>query len=110
MWLVITSQQPKQKLRKINGRLLKIGEKYGKINGKYEVFEKKMIVGHVSYFQPSLEQSDNFRWQADLVLELPIWKFFNFRISYLHTFESIVIEGQEQEDRILSFGFTLKSY
>ena len=80
------------------------------VNGKYHLFKKKVIINHQSFFQPSLGQSKNFRYQADLGLELPVWKFLNFKINYLHTFESIVIEGQEQEDRILTFGFTLKSY
>lgn len=80
------------------------------VNGKYQILDKKVIFSHESYFQPSLEQSINYRWQADLSLELPIWKFMNFKINYLHTFESIVVEDQKQEDRMLTFGLTLKSY
>ncbi|PKG43969.1 DUF481 domain-containing protein [Psychroflexus sp. MES1-P1E] len=80
------------------------------VNGKYNLFKKKVILKHELYFQPSLEQSNNFRWQADLALELPLWKFLNFKINYIHTFESIVIENQSQEDRFLTFGFTLKSF
>ncbi|WP_340201803.1 DUF481 domain-containing protein [Ascidiimonas sp. W6] len=80
------------------------------VNGKYHLFKKKVILNHVFYFQPSLEESNNYRWQADVGLELPIWKFLNFKINYLNTFESIVIEDQKQEDRFLTFGFTLKSY
>ncbi|MGC1206037.1 MAG: DUF481 domain-containing protein [Flavobacteriaceae bacterium] len=80
------------------------------INGKYYLFKNKVIFTHESYFQPSLEKSNNYRWQADLALELPVWKFLNFKINYLHTFESIVIENQKGEDKFLTFGFTLKSY
>lgn len=80
------------------------------VNGKYHVFKDKVILSHESYFQPSLTQSSNYRWQADVGLELPIWKFLNFKINYLRTFESVVIEGQKQEDQFLTFGFTLKSY
>jgi hypothetical protein len=80
------------------------------VNGKYHLLKNKIILNHESYFQPSLEEGDNFRWQGDIGLELPIWKFLNFKINYRHTFESIVIENQKQEDRFLTFGFTLKSY
>ncbi len=80
------------------------------VNGKYHVLKEKVILNHELYFQPSLEHSNNFRWQGDFGLELPIWKYLNFKINYRHTFESIVIENQKQEDRILTFGFTLKSY
>ncbi|MFT5915073.1 MAG: hypothetical protein ACJAWV_002059 [Flammeovirgaceae bacterium] len=79
-------------------------------NGKYQLFKKKFILNHEFYFQPSLEQSNNYRWQADIGIELPIWKFLNFKINYVRMFESVVIESQKQEDRFLTFGFTLKSY
>jgi len=80
------------------------------VNGHYQIFNKKLIFTHESYIQPSLENSDNYRWQADFGLQLPIWKFLNFKINYLHTFESLVIENQEQEDSFLTFGLTLKSF
>jgi hypothetical protein len=80
------------------------------VNGKYYLFKDKIILSHESYVQPSLEESDNYRWQADFGLEFPIWKFLNFKINYLRTFESIVIEGQKREDQFLTFGLTLKSY
>ncbi len=80
------------------------------VNGKYYLFKDKIIINHESYFQPSLEEGNNYRWQADLGLEFPLWKFLNFKINYLHTFESIVIQGQDQEDQFLTFGFTLKTY
>ena len=80
------------------------------VNGKYYLFKNKVIFNHESYFQPSLEQSDNFRWRADVGLELPVWKFLNFKINYLQTFESIVVENQERDDTILTFGITLKNY
>lgn len=79
------------------------------VNGKYHVFKKKLILSHESYVQPSLEKGNNFRWFADIGIELPVWKFLNFKINYLHTYESIVIEGQQREDRFLTFGFTLKT-
>lgn len=80
------------------------------LNGKYYVFKNKIILNHEGYFQPSLTDANNFRWQADIGVEFPIWKFLNFKINYRHTFESIVVVNQKQEDRFLTFGFTLKSY
>ncbi|MEL7119884.1 MAG: DUF481 domain-containing protein [Bacteroidota bacterium] len=80
------------------------------INGKYHLFKSKMILSHESFFQPSLEQDDNFRWQSDIGLSLPISKFFSFKVDYRRTFESIVIEGQKREDQFLTFGFTVKNY
>lgn len=80
------------------------------IKGKYHLFKKKLIFGHESYYQPSLERGDNYRWRVDLGLEIPLTKYLNFRTNFLHTFESVVIEGQRQEDSLLTFGFTVKNF
>lgn len=79
------------------------------LNGRYPIFKKKMIFTHESFFQPSLSQKRNFRWRADFGLEFPVWTFLNLKMNYLRTFESLVIEGQQQEDQFLTFGFTLKN-
>lgn len=80
------------------------------VNGRYELWDKKVVLTHESYVQPSLERGDNFRWQADLGLELPVWKFLTFKVNYLHSFESVVIQDQKQEDRFLTFGFSVQTY
>lgn len=80
------------------------------VNGKYHLFKKKMIITHEFYYQPSLEKSNNYRWQTDFGIEFPIWKYLNFKINYIHTNESVVIANQKREDTFLTFGFTLKSY
>jgi len=80
------------------------------LSGKYKLFKDKLILSHESYYQPSVEDSDNYRWQADLGVEFPLWKYLNFKINYMHTFESIVIADQKRRDNILTFGFKIKSY
>lgn len=80
------------------------------LNGRYELVKNKMILTHESYFQPSLIRGDNYRWQADFGLEFPIWKFLNIKANYLHTFESIVVSDQKEEDQFLTLGFTLKTF
>lgn len=80
------------------------------ISGNYEMFKKKVVLKHQSYYQPSLEDSENYRWQIDLSAEFPIWKFLSFKINYLRTFESIVIQDQKEEDQFLTFGFNLKNF
>lgn len=80
------------------------------LNGKHHIFKDKVIFGHQSYFQPSLEESDNYRWSTDLSLEFPLIKYINFKINYLHTSESVVVADQKEQDQFLTFGFTVKSY
>jgi len=80
------------------------------VNGRYNVFKKKLVFTHEIYYQPSLEDGNNYRWQADIGLELPVWKFLSFKVNFRRTFENIVIVNQDREDRFLTLGFTLKSY
>ncbi|MBT8376379.1 MAG: DUF481 domain-containing protein [Bacteroidia bacterium] len=80
------------------------------VSGKYHLFKNKVILSHESYIQPSLERRNNFRWRADVSLEIPVWKFLNFKINYLDSFESVVIQDQRQEDSVMSVGFTVKTY
>ncbi len=80
------------------------------LNGRYAILKDKVILSHESYYQPSLENGNNYRWRADFGVELPVWKFLNFKINYLHTSESVVIENQKRDDRFLTFGLTLKTY
>ncbi|MCW5518259.1 DUF481 domain-containing protein [Aureitalea sp. L0-47] len=78
--------------------------------GKYHLFKNKIVFSHESYVQPSLEQINNYRWRADISLEMPIWKYLNFKINYIHVLESIVVIDQSRVDRFLTFGLTIKNY
>jgi hypothetical protein len=80
------------------------------INGRYKILNNRVILTHESFFQQSLEQSNNFRWQADLGIELPVNKHLNFKINFLETYESIVVANQLRGDEFLTFGLTVKSY
>ena len=80
------------------------------VQGKYHLFKDKLIFSHESYLQPSLRYGNNYRWRSDISLEFPVWKYLNFKINYLNAFESVVIQDQEQGDRFLTLGFTIKSY
>lgn len=80
------------------------------LKGQYSLLDDKMIVTHECYYQPSLLAADNFRWQADVGLAFPVWKFVDFKVDYRQTYESIVVENQLEGDRFLTFGVTIKNY
>ncbi len=80
------------------------------IYGRYKIFQGKVILTHESFYQQSLEEGNNYRWQTDLGLELPVTKFLNFKVNFLETYESIVVANQLRGDEFLTFGFTVKSY
>lgn len=78
--------------------------------GKHSWFQKKVILSHETYFQPSLQERDNFRWQTDVTLEFPIWKYLSVTVNYRHAYEGIVIQNEKQQDDFLTFGLELKNY
>lgn len=80
------------------------------IYGKYQLFKNKVVFSHESYVQPSLERINNYRWRTDISLEIPVWKYLNFKINYIQVLESIVVEDQSRVDRFLTFGFNIKNY
>lgn len=80
------------------------------IKGKYYFFKKKLIIGYESYYQFFLEWGDNYCWWVDLGLEIFLIKYLNFRANFFYIFESIVIEGQWQEDILLIFGLMVKNF
>ncbi len=80
------------------------------MNGRYELVEDKLILMHESFYQPSLQESNNFRWRTNSGIAVPITEFLNITFNYQHTYESIVIAGEKKEDRFVTVGFTIKSY
>ena len=80
------------------------------MNGKYELIADKLILMHESFYQPSLQEANNFRWRTNSGIALPITEYLNITLNYQHTYESIVIADEKKEDRFVTLGFTLKSY
>jgi hypothetical protein len=76
--------------------------------GKHHVAKNKIILHYDAYLQPSLEKSNNLRWQVDAGVDLPITKNINFTTNFLYTYEGIVVLGNKQEDSILTFGVVFR--
>ncbi len=81
-----------------------------RISGQHRLLQQGLRLYYEVYLQPSVEQSDNFRWLADLVLELPVWKGLSFNAHILYTHENIVIESVTQNDLIFTFGIAVRNH
>ncbi len=79
------------------------------LKGKNALWNEKFLLKYESYIQPSVLHLNNYRLRADVGFEIPFQKYFSFTISYLYSFESLVIESQSRQDQFLTFGFTLKN-
>lgn len=57
-----------------------------------------------AYWQPSFKNSNNYRTQADLGIDVPVWKGIYFTTLFTYTHENVVVSGIRKDDRILTFG------
>jgi len=72
--------------------------------GKHALLNKHLRLYYEAYVQPSLERSNNFRWQTEIGLEWPFWKGLSFTANYIFTHENIVASNVKQDDGLLTFG------
>ncbi len=72
--------------------------------GKHRLFNGRVRAFYEAFFQPSLGNAGNFRWQAEASLEWPLWKGFSFTANYLFTHENVVIRSVKPDDGLLTFG------
>ncbi|MBK8922021.1 MAG: DUF481 domain-containing protein [Saprospirales bacterium] len=76
--------------------------------GQHRLLQQRLLLFYEAYVQPSVEQSENFRWLADGGVELPLWKGLSFTTHFTYTHENVVIRPVKSGDMILSFGFSFR--
>lgn len=81
-----------------------------RIFGQHRLLQQRLRLYYEAYLQPSVEQSDNFRWLADWGLEMPVWKGISFNTHFTYTHENIVIESVKQNDLIFTFGLSVRNF
>lgn len=74
------------------------------IFGKHALANNHLRLHYEAFVQPSLQRANNFRWQAEIGLEWPIWKGLSFSANYIFTHENIVVSTVKPNDRLLTFG------
>lgn len=80
-----------------------------RVYGQHQFLERQLRLYYELYVQPSLEQADNFRWLAELGLEIPVWKGISFNAHFLYTHENVVLAAVRPDDMILSFGLSVRN-
>jgi hypothetical protein len=78
-----------------------------RLKGSHHFFDKSIIFSHETYFQPSLQRSDDIRWRATASLEFPITKALSFRTTLDNIHESVVLTGRKQDDMRWTFGVSV---
>lgn len=66
----------------------------------------KIVLHYEAFAQPSVEQTNNFRAQAEAGIDFFLSKQLSFITNFIYTYESIVTERDKTQDTILTVGFS----
>ncbi len=75
--------------------------------GTHKVFAQKLIITHAGKFQQSLQNLDNYRFEGNVNLTLPIFSVLSVKTGVQYTYENIVLDGRQNSDFIWTFGIVL---
>lgn len=78
-----------------------------RLKGKHLLLNSALVFSHLSFFEPSLSNGDDYRWNTLLILDIPVSKVVSLRTSFNSTFENIVAEGKKKNDSKFLFGLKL---
>jgi hypothetical protein len=68
------------------------------------LLQKHIRLNYDAYWQPALNNKNNYRTQFDIGLDFPVWKGLSFNTLFTYTHENVVITKIKQTDKILTFG------
>ncbi|MCK6614603.1 MAG: DUF481 domain-containing protein [Ignavibacteriaceae bacterium] len=68
--------------------------------------ESALRINYSAYWQPGLDEVPNNRFQADISLSLPLWRGVNMQAVYTFSREEITPVRVQQQDHLLTFGFS----
>ena len=76
------------------------------IGGWNRLFEGSLRLYYNAYWQPSFDNNTNYRWQADIGFDFPVWKGLSLNALYIFTHENVVVSKIQQDDQLLTFGLS----
>lgn len=72
--------------------------------GKHRLPIHQWLLHYEVYAQPGLDRPDNLRWQAEVGLDLPLYKGLYGTVNWLYTYEQVVALPNRNHDSLLTFG------
>lgn len=78
-----------------------------RLRGSYSMFKGRLKLYHLSFFQPSLTDNKNTRWNGIATIEIPFSRHIQIRASVENSYESIVAPNRKNNDFRTTFGIAL---
>jgi hypothetical protein len=70
------------------------------------LFDGRINISHVTFYQPSFKDFGNVIWRSESELSLPLTYFLNINAAYLYKHEDVVPSGVKKSDHKFTFGLT----
>jgi hypothetical protein len=78
--------------------------------GEHKLFKGKIRAHYETWYQPALDDRNNWRYFLNAALELPISKHISFRSSLIYSHDNIVLTNIKRDDKIVTFGLSNSKY
>jgi hypothetical protein len=75
---------------------------------KSTLFEGRINISHVTFYQPSFKDFSNVIWRSESELSFPLTDFLSINATYLFKHEDIVPAGVKKSDHKLTFGLAVE--
>lgn len=74
--------------------------------GWHFILKNHVKIYYDAFWQPSFQKSNNYRTQADIGLDIPVWKGLSVTALYTYTHENVVVKNIIQNDKIFTWGLS----
>lgn len=78
--------------------------------GSHRIANGTMTIKYETWYQPALDDANNWRYFLQTALEIPVSRHFSFRSALLYSHENIVLNTIRQDDKILTFGLNIGNF
>ncbi len=76
------------------------------IGGWHYLPGNRLRLYYDAFYQPAFARARNYRWQADVAVDVPLWRGLVLTALYTYTFEEVVVAKIRQDDSILTVGLS----
>lgn len=81
-----------------------------RVFGQHRLAAGRMRLRYEAWFQPSVEDWENYRIHGEVSAELPLGKRISFRTAWQYNYETVVLETIKNQDTFWVFGLTVGNY
>ena len=74
--------------------------------GGWHSLDNHLRLYYDAFWQPAFSRASNYRWQADVGLDLLVWRGLAFNAFYTYAHENVVVTKVRPNDQMLTFGFS----